>query len=201
MNKYLLTAVAGLISVSLVSSVSAAPEQKRPNRKPATQQQDGAKKQRGAVIFQKIEAKLGKELTEDQKQQILAVMQTSRAKLQESNQKFISDVAAALKMSVEDLRSIIGPEAREPGAERKPGNMRQKIEEALKRQLTEEELAAIKAAAAARREAAMPVRKEMLESIAGITGLSAADLQEIMPGAAGGQPQDKPAKRAKKGDA
>ena len=172
--------------LAIAAPTFAAPKGDKPD-KPNRQMRDGQKAERVNKLFSKIEDKLGRELTADQKQQITQATRRSMQGMKSLQQDFIQSIANAMKISTDEVKQAIKPQPgqgknRQKGAALDPaGRITAALETHLNRKLTDEETTAITAAIDTRKAAAKPVMEEYVASLAKITGLTVDDVKGLLP--------------------
>lgn len=154
--------------------------------KPNHKQDNGGQAQRGEKIFAKIEEKLGKELTAEQKQQITETTRHTMQDMKPIQQSFIQNIATAVKISPDEVKAAIKikqPKVKGQGKQALDPESRicSALEAKLDRKLTDEEIKAIEAAIETRKTDAKPIQHDYVEAMAKITGLTADQLTEIVP--------------------
>jgi hypothetical protein len=169
-----------LLCIATISPAFAGAKRDKPNKQ--KQQQNDT--QRGEKLFEKIQDKLGHELTADQKQQITQAQRTMAQDLKPLQQGFLQSIADSLKLSTDEVKQAIKAQAQQPkvkGQHDPAARITAALETHLNRKLTEDESKAITSAIDARKEAAKPIQQKFADELAKITGLSAEDVKTILP--------------------
>ena len=169
----------GIIATIFIMSLSAngfcgqTPARRAPQPNRAHQpQMDG-------MLLQKIEAKLGKALTVEQRKELGQAAQTMAAALKAEQQKFIAAIAAAsgvTEAQVAEMMPKVGQD--NTGFDK---NMMPKLETILGRPLTPDELQKIREADDAKKAAMKPIQEKLAENAARISGLKKEDVLEMLP--------------------
>ena len=141
--------------------------------------QDAPRRAAGNSLVARLEAKLGKSLTDTQRQKMAEASQESAGKLKALQAEFVEKIAQAVKLPEADIQPMM-PKIGESNAGFDK-NMMPKLETKLGRKLTADELAAIRAADNAKKSAMKPVQKNFAERLANITGLAVEDIQPMLP--------------------
>lgn len=142
-------------------------------------QEPPARRAVGNNLVTRLEAKLGKSLSAEQREQIGDASKQSVEKLKALQGTFVTNIASAVKLPTTDIEPMM-PKIGEPN----PGfdkNMIPKLETKLARKLTADELAAIRKADTAKKSAMKPVQDNYAAQLAKITGLSVEVIRPMLP--------------------
>ena len=140
---------------------------------------DAPRRTTGNSLVARLETKLGKALTDTQRQKIAEASQESAEKLKALQAEFVQKIAKAVKLPEADIQPML-PKIGESNAGFDK-NMIPKLETKLGRKLTADELTAIRAADDAKKSAMKPVQQKFAARLAGITGLKVEDIQPMLP--------------------
>lgn len=174
-----------LVLLSLLCLAIAAPAFAGPKRDKANKQkQQQNDTQKGEKLFEKIQTKLGHDLTDDQKQQIIQAQRDMAQDLKPLHQSMLQSIADAVKISTDEVKQAIKPQPDQPkvkGQRDPAARITTALETHLNRKLTEDESKAIASAIDARKEASKPIQDQFITDLAKITGLSVEDVKTILP--------------------
>ena len=134
----------------------------------------------GKGLVEKLEAKLGRSLSDTEKQELGAAVKTAEAALKEAQDESIAAIAAATGLSVEQVKTALGG----------PTPLRS-LEKLLGRRLTAAERDAIRAAMKARNAASRAAMDEFIATISSITGLTEDEVKDALkpPPPSDGKPE------------
>ena len=127
----------------------------------------------GKGLLEKLEAKLGRALSETEKKEIGDALKTAEQKLHEAQDEFVGAVADATGLTLDQVKAALKGAARGPAQGKA-------LENALGRKLTATERAAVRAAIKARCEAKKAAMDELIATIASITGLTEDEVKEAL---------------------
>ena len=133
----------------------------------------------GNSLVTKLEAKLDKPLTADQRAKIGETSKESADKLKSLQAEFVEKIAKAVNLPASDIQPMM-PKIGESNAGFDK-NMIPKLEAKLGRKLTTDELAAIRTADAAKKSAMKPVQEKFAKQLAGISGLAIETVRVMLP--------------------
>lgn len=131
------------------------------------------------LLLPKIESRLGRPLSVEQRKQLGAAAQETMASLRAAQGRFVQSVAQVSGLSPSDIAAMMPTigQANE-GFDK---NMIPKIEAKLGRPLTPQQLQAINKADSDKKAAMGPVQQNFARSIARITGLPYAEVLAMLP--------------------
>jgi hypothetical protein len=132
-----------------------------------------------APLVQKIEAKLGKPLTAQQKQDMVLVLRQGINGLREAQLAFVQSLSGTTGLPVATIQEMmprIGGD--NTGLDK---NIIPKIEARLGRRLTNSQLQSIREADNTKKAAMVPIQNNMAQGLSRITGLSADDIKAMLP--------------------
>ncbi len=160
-------ALLGGFSVAYADSSGANAAVKSPNKSPAT---DG--------LLQRIEQRSGRTLTADERQNATGAIRTMVEGLNPPREKFVSEISRISGVSearVWEMMPRIG------GPLNQDKNMIPKLEEAMRRKLTNEELTAVRTADQQKKTAIREIRQTFAQAVSKVTGVPAEDLLAMLP--------------------
>jgi len=133
----------------------------------------------GNSLIAKLEAKLDKPLTADQRAKIAEASKKSAEELKSLQAEFVEKIAKAVKLPVSDIQPMM-PKIGEanPGFDK---NMIPKLETKLGRKLSAAEMDTIRKADTAKKSAMKPVQDKFAKQLAEITGLAIETVRAMLP--------------------
>lgn len=123
----------------------------------------------------KIESKLGRELTNDEKRAYLIAVRKVIAEIELIQQKFVKDIAEITGITTDKIWDWIPQQGRQPDPKYK--NMISKIEKELDRKLTKEEIDKIMKADENKKKSLLTAQSKFADELSQITGIP---MKEIM---------------------
>ena len=130
-------------------------------------------------ILGRIEAKIGHELTVNQRRTIQESAQKEVSALKAEQDKFVVAIAGITKLPEEKIREFMPKIGGNNAGFDK--NMIPKLEKALGRSLTTGEMEKIRAADKAKKAAMKPIQEEFAGTIAKVSGLKKEDALALLP--------------------
>lgn len=134
----------------------------------------------GPSLVGRIETLRGKPLNEKQRAQCAEAMATARQGMVEAQKKFVASLVAITGLPEADIQPmmpVIG-QPLPPGFDK---NAIPKIEAKLGRKLSEQEMARIREADKAKKDAIHPIRRTMCEKLSSLSGIDAARIEALLP--------------------
>ena len=126
-------------------------------------------------LMQKIEARLGKPMTSDQRQQFARTATTLRDASLMPQQQFLQDIARNFKLPLPDVQAV----AQASGAGSR--DMISRLEVRLGRSVTSEELQQVRMADNATNAKISEIQSQFVLQFVQITGLSREQMQQLLP--------------------
>ncbi len=150
----------GAVSAPTTGSPTATPTKPPPLPKPGTL---------GKGLVEKLEAKLGRSLSDTEKQELGAAVKTAEDALKDAQDESIAAIAEATGLSLEQVKTAL----------KDPALLRN-LEKQLARKLTTTERNAIRAALMARAAASKAAMDEFIATIASLTGLTEDEVKDVL---------------------
>lgn len=129
-------------------------------------------------LMQKIESRLGRELTQDENRAYLAAVRKVLAELESIQQKFVKDIAETTGLTTGKIWDWIPQPGKAPDPKFK--KMISKIEKELDRKLKREEIDKIMKADEVRNKGFLSAQEKFAKELSNITGISAKDIMLML---------------------
>ncbi len=130
-------------------------------------------------LMQKIESRLGRELTKDENRAYLVSVRKAIAGIESIQQKFVKDISDITGITNDKIWDWIPRQGGKPDPKYK--NMISKIEKELGRELKKEEIARIMKADENKKNSIKAIQKKFADELSGITGIPANDILLMLP--------------------
>lgn len=130
-------------------------------------------------LMQKIEAKLGRELTGDEKRAYLVAVRKAISEIETIQQKFVKDISDITDITTDKIWDWIPQQGKEPDPKYK--KMFSKIEKEMGRKLKQSEIDEIMKADKNKKKAIFADQEKFAKELSGITGIPVKDIMLMLP--------------------
>lgn len=130
-------------------------------------------------LVARVETKLGKPLTAEQRQEIGAAAKETMANLKQAQDAFVAGVAKIVELPEQEIRDML-PQVGNvvPGFDK---DMVKKLETKFGKPLSAEQLRQIGEVDAAKKRTMGPIQQKFAERVAKVTGLKAEEVRQMLP--------------------
>lgn len=142
-------------------------------------------KPKPAGPIERLEKKLGRALTQEEKTAIGDAKKAAEQAIQDARIESVEAIAAATNLSIEQVKTALA-------TAKTPTDLIKALQKAAKTKLTTEQKQAIKAALKAAKDAEKAAKEEFFNTVASLLGLTPEDVKEAF---APPKPADKPAEK------
>lgn len=131
-----------------------------------------------AKILAKLETKLGKPLSFEQRNQVTEAVKNQVEALKSSQTSFQQTLADLTGLSVDEIKKVLAMAVKFGGEDNKAISQ---IETKIQRKLTSDEMRKVREAIRDRNDARRSLQEQMAKRLGEITGLGEGDVMEILP--------------------